>query len=149
MLKYKTGDLVSAFIDNEVNVFGHQANCMKVMGAGIALQVKKRLPELYMADQMSLRTPGKLGTFTFHIYPHGIAFNLYGQYNYGRDKCYTNYDAQRNALRRLAFKLRNKQATARIGLSKLGCSLAGGDWNLVAQIIEEELAGFDVTIYSK
>lgn len=148
MLKFKKGDLVSAFIDNEVNVFGHQANCMKVMGAGIALQVKKRMPELYVADQMTLKSVCKLGTFSYHIYSRGIAFNLYGQGGFGRGKCYTDYNAIRMSLRGLANKLRNKQATARIGLTKLGCGLAGGDWATVQQIIEEELQCFDVTIYS-
>ncbi len=34
----------------------------------------------------------------------------------------------------------------RIGLPKIGAGLAGGDWPTIAAIIEEELAGEDVTL---
>jgi O-acetyl-ADP-ribose deacetylase (regulator of RNase III) len=33
-----------------------------------------------------------------------------------------------------------------IGLPKIGAGLAGGDWKLIVSIIEEELAGEDVTL---
>ena len=34
----------------------------------------------------------------------------------------------------------------RIGYPKIGAGLAGGDWTLIASIIEEELAGEDHTL---
>ncbi len=34
----------------------------------------------------------------------------------------------------------------RIGLPKIGAGLAGGDWPTIAAIIEEELAGEEVTL---
>ena len=33
-----------------------------------------------------------------------------------------------------------------IGLPKIGCNLAGGDWNIVREIIRRELKDMDVTI---
>ena len=34
----------------------------------------------------------------------------------------------------------------RVGLPKIGAGLAGGDWDVIAKIIEEELSGENVTI---
>jgi O-acetyl-ADP-ribose deacetylase (regulator of RNase III) len=34
----------------------------------------------------------------------------------------------------------------RIGLPQIGAGLAGGDWNIISKIIEDELKGEDVTI---
>ncbi len=34
----------------------------------------------------------------------------------------------------------------RIGIPKIGCGLAGGDWKVVEQIIKEHLSEHDLTI---
>lgn len=34
----------------------------------------------------------------------------------------------------------------RLGLPKIGAGLAGGNWNIIRKILEEELEGLDVTI---
>jgi O-acetyl-ADP-ribose deacetylase (regulator of RNase III) len=34
----------------------------------------------------------------------------------------------------------------RVGLPKIGCGLAGGDWNVVEFIMAEELTDVDLTI---
>ena len=36
----------------------------------------------------------------------------------------------------------------KIGMPKIGAGLGGGDWNIIKEIIEEELNGIDVTIVS-
>ena len=42
-------------------------------------------------------------------------------------------------------------AGKKIGLPKIGSNLAGGDWNIIKEIIKKELKGCDVTvvIYNK
>lgn len=149
-MKLVKGDLVVAFQTNVVNVLIHQANCFNTMGAGIALQIKKELPDAYKADCATIKgLRAKLGKYSYAVIGRGMVFNLYGQYRFGRDVQQTDYNAQRSALRAIATKLETKKAVCRIGLSKLGCGLAGGDWEVVSKIIAEELAGFDVTIYQK
>ena len=149
-MKTIAGDLVEAFLRGDVNVLGHQANCFNTMGAGIALQIKQRLPEAYAADCRTLRgNPRKLGTMSYAVIGGGVVFNLYGQFKFGREKRQTDYDALRSSLKLMANKLEDKKQTAMIGLSKLGCNNAGGDWTVVSSIISDELAGFDVTIYQK
>ncbi len=49
--------------------------------------------------------------------------------------------------RRFCFRWIQKQYSGRrIGIPKIGAGLAGGDWARIAAIIEEELAGEDVTL---
>ena len=42
--------------------------------------------------------------------------------------------------------VKQQYAGQRIGLPKLGAGLAGGDWAIIAGLIEQELAGEDVTL---
>ncbi len=42
--------------------------------------------------------------------------------------------------------LKERYSGQRLGLSKIGAGLAGGDWEIISQIIDEELAGEDVTL---
>lgn len=57
------------------------------------------------------------------------------------------YEAVRAGLRRVAEFARAHGAT--IHMPRIGCGLAGGSWDEVASIIEEELIdkGLDVTVY--
>lgn len=144
------GDLIEAFLSGKMNVLGHQANFFTTIGAAIALQIKKKLPEAYQADYKTLRgNIRKLGTLSYAVIGSGMVFNLYGRFKFCREKRQTDYDALRSALRLMADKLRPKQARRRIVLSKPGCNNAGGDWNVGCTIIGEELNGFDVTIYQQ
>lgn len=79
---------------------------------------------------------------------HGYIFNLYGQYNYGKDGAqYTNYEALRGSLRNMAFKLKSIGFTGTIGLPKIGAGTGGGDWKVIEEIIKNELKGLEVRIY--
>lgn len=70
--------------------------------------------------------------------------NAYTQYDYGTDKINLDYDALRLCLRKINMLCDGLD----IGLPKIGCGLAGGDWNIVSKIIEEELQDCkSVTIY--
>ena len=59
--------------------------------------------------------------------------------------CRIRYEAIREGLRRVAEFAREHEAT--IHMPRIGCGLAGGSWEKVAAIIEEELGGLDVTVY--
>ncbi len=53
-----------------------------------------------------------------------------------------DYAAIRSCMRWIRESCRGK----RIGLPKIGAGLAGGDWSTIEAIIQEELAGENVTI---
>ena len=50
------------------------------------------------------------------------------------------------ALRECMQVIKKDYAGKRIGLPKIGAGLGGGDWAIISAIIEEELAGEDVTV---
>lgn len=153
-MKYKVGDLCLAAIGAEVNVIAHQANCFCAMRSGVAKCIAELFPDAVEADNATFpnRPDLKFGNWSLGIGKNCfgrsiLIFNLYGQYNYGTTKQHTDYMQLREAMRGMARRLYLLRNKIKIGLPKLGAGLGGGDWNTIAQIIEEELKAFDVTIY--
>lgn len=146
---YVKGDLIQALKQGSIQCIAQQCNCFNTMGSGVALAIKNAFPEAYEADCKTVKgDKKKLGGFTMAVTVHGYIFNLYGQYNYGKDGAqYTNYEALRGSLRNMAFKLKSIGFTGTIGLPKIGAGTGGGDWETISQIIEEELTVWEVRIY--
>jgi len=150
---YQYGDLLKS----DCNIIAHQANCYKVMGAGIAKQIKKELPSAWQADQLDKRTAHqRLGGVTWAAISTEqhptirLAFNLYGQLNFGSDKKQTDYGSLSLALLRMNAVIRELdfQEPIKIGFPKgMGCGLAGGDWSVVSEIIEKNFSNQDVFCY--
>jgi O-acetyl-ADP-ribose deacetylase (regulator of RNase III) len=144
MIRYIDGDLVRDA--QNFDVIGHCCNCFHSMGAGIAPQIKHKFPEAYEADcKTNKGDEAKLGTISFTENTTPIVVNLYGQFDYtGRrsGKMDLDYDALRLALREMKEKFSGKT----IGLPMIGSGLAGGDWEIIERIIEEEMRGEYVTI---
>ena len=142
MVKKQEVDIFKAPID----VLCHQANCMCTMGAGIAAEIRQRFPEAYKADCATKKGDlAKLGTFSSvyaekknRIDPERplLVVNLYGQFRFGHLARYTNYEAVARALESLRETLLAGGKGLVVGIPhKMGCSLAGGDWNVVEAII--------------
>lgn len=159
-LKYKVGDLLSASYGPDINVIAHGCNCFTTMKSGIAPKVAKAYPGAWDADQQSIRgDKAKLGGFTEYYDSgwHTLVFNLYTQFGFwGRKegKRDLDYEALRSSLNMMAACLRSRERILgierhewKIGLPKIGAGLAGGDWGIIAPMIEECLKGFDVTIF--
>ncbi len=144
MVKHIIGDLVRDAADYQV--IGHGCNCFCTMGAGIAPQIKARFPEAYAVDcETEAGDINKLGTITYtKIQNAPVVVNLYSQYGYSRKHGEMNldYKALRSALRLMKQKFTGKT----MALPWIGAGLAGGDWNLILQIIDEEMRGEYVTI---
>jgi O-acetyl-ADP-ribose deacetylase (regulator of RNase III) len=144
MIKYIDGDLVK---DAELfDVIAHCCNCFCTMGAGIAPQIKTKFPEAYKADCETINgDTNKLGTISYTENTKPIVVNLYGQFDYtGRrtGQMDLDYTALRSALR----EMKNKFSGLLFGLPKIGAGLAGGDWDVIEAIIEEELEGERVIV---
>lgn len=155
MIKHISGDILTPNKEGRGVIVCHQVNCMGVMGAGLALQVKMKHPDVLKLYRDKCRQIavgiGGLGDVQFCsvVADAGyIVANIFGQYGYGRDKQYTDYDALRMAFRKIAMSF--PTYTVRIPYL-MGCGLAGGDWNTVCKIIEETLvaAEVDVEIWHK
>ncbi len=55
------------------------------------------------------------------------------------------YDALRDCLRKVGEMARDTGAS--VHMPRIGCGLAGGRWDMVEPIIQEELSGCDVYVY--
>ena len=141
------GDLLQYAEDGHFDVIVHGCNCFCTMGAGIARSIKAQFPAAYAADlQTTAGDCTKLGTCTVAAIAleHGDlrVVNAYTQYHYRGKGRKVDYDAVRS---RMAWIQANYPGL-RIGLPKIGAGLAGGDWETIAHIIDEELAGEHVTL---
>ena len=148
MIKEVKGNILKATED----VIVHQVNSIGIMGGGLALQIKNKYPEVYVKykNLCDKTLPENLLGRCQVIKCHDEKYvaNLFGQLNYGRDKQYTDYEALKYSLMRL-LNGRLKPDNMTVALPyKLGCGLAGGDWNIVYNIIVEVFGNYDVTIYN-
>ena len=149
MLQVAKADILS-FLDPfyQKTVVLHGCNCFHTMGSGIAKYLRQQFPIIYTVD-VSTTVRGdkdKLGTFStavisdnFHI------LNCYTQYNYGREKkLYANYIAIEECFKEVA---RRYDTSCEIRMPKIGCGLAGGDWNIVSKALITHLGNRNVKVY--
>lgn len=105
-MNYHHGDIFSPNHTGHELIVCHQVNCKGVMEAGLAKQIRTMFPFLY---EQYKRTCGRatksedlLGKALFcPIRYNGndwLIANLFAQDNFGRDRCYTDYEALRKAL---------------------------------------------------
>lgn len=157
-MKIIQGDLIKLAKQGTFDVIVHGCNCFNSMGKGIALSIKREFPEAYAADCRTLKgSRGKLGTYSFadvkrHDKTTFTVINAYTQFTYW-DKTQDvlfEYDAFQEILDRCKGIEESTKALEgtglRWGFPLIGCGLAGGDKDKVLQMIEESLAGMDVTI---
>lgn len=142
-MKTIKGDLIKLGKDGVFDVIVHGCNCFCTMGGGIAKSIRDNFPAAYEVDQQTQRGDrNKLGTISFAEIDNLIVVNAYTQYRYGRDKRHVDYDAVRDAFRRIKKQFAGK----RIGYPRIGAGLAGGDWKVISKIIDEELDGENHTL---
>lgn len=148
-MKVINGDILTPNGDkNKIIIVCHQVNCMGVMGAGLALQIKNKFPDVYeqykSRCKMIKKGIGGLGDVQYCSTKSGyIIANIFSQYNYGYKVCHTDYIALKNAFSYIAYCYPN--AAIRIPY-RIGCGLAGGDWNIVKKIIEESLIANNIDV---
>lgn len=153
----KRGDILSPNKTGHDVIVCHQVNCLGVMGAGLAKQMREKFPLMYLeykrlcystADKKSLLGEVLTHSVIYNGYEYTIA-NLFGQVQIGTSRCYTNYDALRKALqtvRHIASPLPGRAAWRVRVPYKMGCGLAGGDWKVVRSIVQEELADHGIIV---
>ena len=146
-MRTMSGDLIALGRQGHFDVIAHGCNCMHVMGAGLAAQIRRHFPEAYAADLATqLGDEKKLGTCSFAVVATGTTklhvVNAYTQFGFGGGAVQVDYDA----VRRCMAWLRSNYAGRRIGLPQIGAGLGGGDWGRISGIVADELRDQDVTI---
>ncbi len=173
-IEIREGCLLDAFDKGEVNHIAHVVNCQGVMGSGIAKSIRLRYPKVfqeykdYIVGQCHIGDrpkPKLLGDTTNTRVDGGkeggdgcldykIVHNIFAQYNFGTDKRQLNYGAFSKGIFDvysdfwLVNNMRsgNGLAPLKLGLPfKIGSDRAGGDWEIVLELIEFAADHFDET----
>jgi O-acetyl-ADP-ribose deacetylase (regulator of RNase III) len=152
-IEYKTGD-ATAPAGTGPKFIVHVCNDVGGWGRGFVVAISKRWPEperRYRAwHNGEGRQPFALGEVQLVQVTEEIwVANLIGQRDVRPSDgvAPVRYEAIREGLKKVALEA--KQLGASVHMPRIGCGLAGGDWNVVTQIIEDELvkAGIAVTVY--
>jgi O-acetyl-ADP-ribose deacetylase (regulator of RNase III) len=137
MIIKKTGDVLTS----TAQIIAHQVNCMGVMGAGLAKQIKEQHPNVYdtyktMCDLANngYALLGMCLLVQIENKSQQIA-NLFGQYTHKAEFRQTNYEAIYLALESCEKQMKEKNLTSIAFPFKLSSGLAGANWNIIMAMI--------------
>ncbi|WP_444928778.1 macro domain-containing protein [Microbulbifer sp. SSSA002] len=146
-MKEIEGNLIQLAIDGAFDVIIHGCNCQCQMGKGIALTIKRLFPEAYQADLTTKKgAKEKLGSYSSaEITRLDSTFTIVNAYTqlHWRGK---GVKADYNAIQQIFEKIKQDFSGKRIGYPLIGAGLAGGDWEIISNIIKKALAGEDHTL---
>jgi O-acetyl-ADP-ribose deacetylase (regulator of RNase III) len=177
MIIYRKGDLLKAFDCGEVATIAHGCNCFHTMRKGIAKQIKENYDIVQFVDIefTDKGDRNKLGTLTYssvtpyalrtappaygvmfhdhiagtpspkHIIDtsHKYIINAYTQYTYWNCNDMLYLDAVESCMQ----LIHDNWYDHTIGIPKIGCGLARGDWNKVESIIGNIFSDIDIYVY--
>jgi O-acetyl-ADP-ribose deacetylase (regulator of RNase III) len=157
------GNLITLALMGEFDVIAHGCNCRSTMGAGIAVSMART----FGCDKFKMELIGptidKLGNIDYerrcvfkgNLVPllspdagktlyvvNAYTQNYYGVNHHDGKKSPVDYEAITLCMK----KMNEKFMGMHIGLPKIGAGLAGGDWNVISEIIKRELKDCRVTI---
>ena len=144
MVKEIVGDLLK---QPNIDIIAHQTNCVGVMGAGIAKQIRDKLLtageyEKYV-NNCKQQGSDLLGKTQLLEAPDGrIIANCFGENIPTGKGLDTDYDALMHAV----AKVRNyaKAGGLTVGVpGMMGCGLAGGDWRIIRDMLYKLFDGKD------
>lgn len=150
MIEYIKGDLFST----DVEVIVHGCNNKGVMGSGVAKIIRDKYPEAYK----EYKSTSEIGYNKYNrdlplgcIIPKKTnnkhIINAITQDGYGRDNYkYVSYDAVDDCMINLnSYCLEHNLST--VAMPKIGAGLGGGNWEVIAAIIEHRLVYIRCKIY--
>jgi 8-oxo-dGTP pyrophosphatase MutT (NUDIX family)/O-acetyl-ADP-ribose deacetylase (regulator of RNase III) len=150
-LNYVIGDATRPVGDGP-KIIAHICNDIGGWGQGFVLALSKRWPEPerhYRAwHRGATKIPFTLGEIQLvSVEPALWVANLIGQHDVQPKDglAPVRYDAVRSGLQKVAAEA--KRLNASVHMPRIGCGLAGGSWERVGRIVEEELKGISVTVY--
>ena len=145
-ITYVEGDIFQSSAQCLVN----PVNCVAVMGGGLALDFKRKYPEMFRSYQTLCRSKLlRIGTVAFwkDMTPHGKYVCLFPTKDDWRNPSLIEY-VDKSLLAMIA--LAPQYQITSIAMPKVGCGLGGLDFeHLVQPLIELRLknAKFDVEVY--
>lgn len=145
------GDLVAMLADaraaGRALWVAHGCNCYCTHGAGLAKQLR-RFPEVLQAD-LDHGPPGdrgKLGGYAVAAVGSCRVVNMFTQHHYAPGRRQANYAAIGAAFLALNAQAAATGAPDRLYIPKIGAGLAGGDWAIIRQLIDDATPDLPVTL---
>lgn len=140
VIEWATGDLFAA---DDLPGLAHGCNCAGAMGAGIAVEFKRRWPDMYEAYRR-LCAEGRFQPGDVFVWeaPDRVVFNL-GTQRTWRTKA--TLEAIEASLRR-TLELAAEKGVARIGVPRIGAGLGGLPWADVRAVLERVAADAPTTL---
>lgn len=140
MIKFRSGDMFSGGHDVLVNT----VNCVGVMGAGLALQFRRRFPlmhDRYREEcRLGLVRPGRMNP---HLEGTVLILNFPTK-DHWRDP--SRYEWIAEGLVSLRAWLSVQDGGSSAAIPPLGCGLGGLDWKVVRPMILEVMDGLDMEV---
>jgi O-acetyl-ADP-ribose deacetylase (regulator of RNase III) len=152
-IEYVKGDLFQTPIKTIV----HGCNARGVMGSGVARIIREKYPKAYERYRAEYEKRGSLALGSIIVVPCGnpvedptnekVIVNAITQNFYGRDqRRYVSYDAVAESMQGVN-SLFNNYGISEVAMPAIGAGLGGGDWNVIAAIIEAELKNVKPYVY--
>ena len=127
----------------------HVCNDIGAWGAGfvLALSKKWKIPEISYRRLYNQEGTLTLGYVQYvNVEPDICICNMIGQHNTGfKDGIPLRYDALKECLLKVAEQAVSNHAS--VHMPRIGCRLAGGQWDKVEEIINETLCENNIDVY--
>ena len=149
------GDLIDLFKKGHFDGIAHGCNCFHAMNSGIAKTIREEFPEAHKADNFTKYGDYyKLGSMSYANVLYGTIFNLYTQNRPGQQhdlqRLYDDIELACLRLdRRIRYIIERSEAgmtSYKLGLPKIGAGIAGGDWDVIKEIISKSFTVPQVTV---
>ncbi len=153
-IKYIKGDATEPIIsEGKYSVICHCCNAIGAWGKGFVVPLGKKYPkakEKYFEFIKASNKDNRLGSVSFaKVTDNIIVANIIGQYDiYPKNgKIPLDYEALEKGFNLVIemFNMHNMPLT--IHMPKIGCGLAGGDWNKVKDIINNTFIKNNIETY--
>jgi len=151
MINYLKGDATLPQAEGTKFIV-HITNDIGVWGAGFVIALSNRFGDHPM--RVYQKNPYELGCVSgVHVGNSTYVLNMTAQHGCGRDRNGRppiRYNALRECLKKVRMLVSHYEGgriAPSVHMPRIGCGLAGGSWDLIEPIIQEELDGIDVYVY--
>ena len=140
MIRYIVG---KSIFDTKLQAIVNTVNCDGVMGKGLALEFKRRYPDMFK-EYKEKCLKGEIRPCSLHIYRVGKKVII----NFPTKDHWKNKSKMEYIEKGLLYLKNNCKAwrLKSIAFPQLGCELGGLDWSEVKVLMEEYLTEFDIPI---
>lgn len=151
-MSYRKGDLLAG----DELVIAHGCNMQGRMGRGVARAISERYPGALQSYMESFESGGlALGRVIHWKGDDRVVLNLITQDRYGRGERFVSYEAIRACFARVNLWARTHleqgrgffHRDPRLAIPMIGADRGGGDWDVIAAIVAEEMTSIPVTVY--